>query len=83
LHVEVHPQFGRFPRVSPPEEVEIEDSIVFVEGYDQIRLGDAVALEQIDAREYPQSGFSGRGAEAREDEDICTERGRGGRSEEK
>ncbi len=48
--------------------------IVLVEGYDQIRLGDAVALEQIDAREYPQSGFSGREArearEAREDEDI-------------
>ena len=42
--------------------------IVLVEGYDQIRLGNAVALEQIDAREYPQSGFSGR--EAREDEDI-------------
>jgi hypothetical protein len=58
--------------------------IVFVEGYDQIRLGDAVALEQIDAREYPQSGFFGEGGGGEGGRGyICTERGRGGRSEEK
>ena len=61
-----------------------------MEGYDDVRFGDAVALAQIDAREYPQSGFSGReggraegGREARED--VCTESARereGGRSDE-
>jgi hypothetical protein len=55
--------------------------IVFVEGYDQIRLGDAVALEQIDAREYPQSGFFGEGGRRRGRTRIYMHGAREGRKE--